>query len=120
MISNASSIGTTKRKKKSTTSSQKKPLKSTKLSKRATAIRNYLRSEFQLTPSESTVLAIRAEGFNNKEIVSILSMNDKCVKTHIGNANKKLNDINFFGEYQSSAVHFVYLMAVQFPIKDYK
>jgi DNA-binding NarL/FixJ family response regulator len=43
-----------------------------------------------LTPRESEVLALIAQGYNNREIANSLSISEKTVKTHVSNIFDKL------------------------------
>jgi DNA-binding NarL/FixJ family response regulator len=43
-----------------------------------------------LTPREGEVLALIAQGYNNREIASALSISEKTVKTHVSNIFDKL------------------------------
>lgn len=66
------------------------------------------------------IFAVRAEGYDNYEIEELLGLTFKSIRSHLYNGNIKLENLGFYGEGSRSAVHFVYLMAVQFPIKESK
>jgi LuxR family transcriptional regulator, regulator of acetate metabolism len=47
-------------------------------------------SRVRLTPRESEVLTLAAEGYPTREIAQKLGLRDKTVQSHLGNAIKKI------------------------------
>jgi DNA-binding CsgD family transcriptional regulator len=90
------------------------------LSKRAKKVSKYLVAELGFSPTEGLVFALRAEGYSLIETQRMLGVSNGASKSHSYNGFIKLKKMNFFDGGDVNIVHFVYLMAAKFPIKESK